>query len=674
MATLNYAKPSSGKLASAIGWINFAGRTVSQSTPTTIVSLTVPGGATLSFSLRGTGTGSLTGTAIPTWSGSAMGNLGYTNIAGQCALYGANVNVNVFIENIIFKDRYGNTIPNFQFYFTDAEATLSSSGEKLTFYSDKVIHQVDHYPANYPCPGYTGEGTTQIQMGGFACTGSAYNSRIFQVIDPTSVVANLYTVGGGEAMALGLSIQQMSTEKIVNGRIDVSDQFALQLDNLTQSITLTTITTGISNGLQNQILESYGQIDDIYTVNESMAPGSLSSLSQYIQTISIVNTSGGSIPTGVTLGSTIPLNTGDFLVVKIINTPNVPYINPIKQVDKNRTFQGNILNYTVILSNTSPNKATSVIWNDTLPNGTSFIANSVLINGVSSSETLPNINIGTIPENSVTTLTFQVLVNTSIPKTTPISNSGTIKYSYPLVGSIPNLSFRSNTVQTIIDDNASIIGTKAVNKSTAKFGDILTYTLVYLNTGVLTANNITLIDTIPSNVTFIDNSFKVNGVSYIGGNPNPPGITIPNTIAQGGRITATFNVLVNTLVNPDTIVNIGYINYGFSVGTVNYTTATITNKVETLVKYVDVSIIKGVDKYYSYPGDTITYQIVIKTVGNIEAINTYLYDTIPSGTTFVPNSVIIDGVNTPDNPKTGINIGTVQGLYTKTITFMVTVN
>ncbi|MGL4849040.1 MAG: DUF11 domain-containing protein [Clostridium sp.] len=279
------------KLASAIGWIDFTGVTVSQATPTTIISLTVGGGVSLTFSLSATGTGSLSGTAIPTWSGAAMGNLGYTGIGGRCALYGAGVNVNARIQNITFKDRYGDTIPDFSFYFTDAEATLSTSGEQLRFSSDQAIYQVDHYPTNLPCPAYVGEGTQFITMSGFAC-------------------------------------------------------------------------------------------------------------------------SGGSIPTGVTLGSTIPLNTGDFLVVTIKNTPIAPFINPVKSVDITSGFQGDTITYTIAINSVGNLTGNNVKFIDTIPVGTTFITNSVQLDGVGTTENpQTGIALGNITGTGIHTITFKVVVN-----------------------------------------------------------------------------------------------------------------------------------------------------------------------------------------------------------------------------------------------------------------------
>ena len=56
-------------------------------------------------------------------------------------------------------------------------------------------------------------------------------------------------------------------------------------------------------------------------------------------------------------------------------------------------------------------------------------------------------------------------------------------------------------------------------------------------------------------------------------------------------------------------------------------------------------------------GGTILYISEVKNIGNVDAINIIFTDSIPAGTTFVPDSVTINGVLQPDtNPENGISI------------------
>ena len=63
-------------------------------------------------------------------------------------------------------------------------------------------------------------------------------------------------------------------------------------------------------------------------------------------------------------------------------------------------------------------------------NGTAFVPNSVIVNGVTQPGVTPtSINIGSINANTTITASFQVVI-TSIPNPNPISNSASISYNF----------------------------------------------------------------------------------------------------------------------------------------------------------------------------------------------------------------------------------------------------
>ncbi|WP_249685269.1 DUF11 domain-containing protein, partial [Bacillus velezensis] len=73
-------------------------------------------------------------------------------------------------------------------------------------------------------------------------------------------------------------------------------------------------------------------------------------------------------------------------------------------------------------------------------------------------------------------------------------------------------------------------------------------------------------------------------------------------------------------------------------------------------------------------GDTIVDSITFRNGGTVSATNVTLIDSTPSGTTFIPDSVTINGVTSPgSNPALGIQLGTAALGETKTITYQVLV-
>ena len=85
--------------------------------------------------------------------------------------------------------------------------------------------------------------------------------------------------------------------------------------------------------------------------------------------------------------------------------------------------------------------------------------------------------------------------------------------------------------------------------------------------------------------------------------------------------------------------------------------------------------VKLVDKTSAVVGDTLTYTIRLdNTAGTADATNLIFLDPPPAGTSFLPGSVLVDGVSVAGDPSVGINVGTVAAGAVKTVQFKVVVN
>ena len=83
-----------------------------------------------------------------------------------------------------------------------------------------------------------------------------------------------------------------------------------------------------------------------------------------------------------------------------------------------------------------------------------------------------------------------------------------------------------------------------------------------------------------------------------------------------------------------------------------------------------VTMAKSVDKNFADIGDTLTYTVSFTGTGNTNANNVIFTDVIPTGTTFVLNSLTIDGTTQVGaNPATGVNIGSIPTGTTKMFHF-----
>lgn len=203
--------------------------------------------------------------------------------------------------------------------------------------------------------------------------------------------------------------------------------------------------------------------------------------------------------------------------------------------------------YTITLRNTGNTTINSLTFTDTIPNNTTFVANSLTQDGTSivGSPAPPS---GIILSNPIgisqtSTITFRVIIDT-LPMPNPIPNTATTTFTFigdPSIPTIKNGNSNTNTVETLVL-KADLSGiTKAVDKTFAGCGNMLTYTITIPNTGNTTAENVILEDMVPNDTVFVQNSITINGISQAGITPNS--IPIPN-IAPGSIVTVTFSVIV----------------------------------------------------------------------------------------------------------------------------------
>lgn len=111
------------------------------------------------------------------------------------------------------------------------------------------------------------------------------------------------------------------------------------------------------------------------------------------------------------------------------------------------------------------------------------------------------------------------------------------------------------------------------------------------------------------------------------------------------------------------ISNVSYVSYQFSVdpSLPNYTIEGNTNVVIT--DLVCVYTEKFANKSIVTVGDTVTYTIKIVNNSTVSVNNLFFYDTVPSGTSLIPNTFnVLDYGNVIGaDPNMGIDLSTIVG-------------
>ena len=154
-----------------------------------------------------------------------------------------------------------------------------------------------------------------------------------------------------------------------------------------------------------------------------------------------------------------------------------------------------------------------------------------------------------------------------------------------------------NTVGLQININSpNIQATKSVNKSVAAIGDVLTYTVTIPNTGLLPANNVIFMDSLPNGTSFIPGTVTVDNVPQTNANP-AAGISL-GTINNGASRTVTFQATVVSLPSQNPISNTANITFQYTpiAGGTTFNGLATSNSAGTQINLADINGTKSVNK------------------------------------------------------------------------------
>ncbi|MFN7931272.1 MAG: DUF11 domain-containing protein [Blastocatellia bacterium] len=197
------------------------------------------------------------------------------------------------------------------------------------------------------------------------------------------------------------------------------------------------------------------------------------------------------------------------------NTPNIdPNIVATKSVSPTGNVNpGSTLTYTVEIENTGNAPAVLMTFTDSLPSGTTYVANSATLNGTNlSAAAYPfgsaytingrNASSGAIKVGYANraTITYQVTVNSSSPPSV-VNNSGVINYLDGPGGGVPSNQTTTNVNSLVYGYKSVKLTTDADSSGSVTPGDTLTWTLSYKNTTATAASNFQINDPLPAGVT-----------------------------------------------------------------------------------------------------------------------------------------------------------------------------
>lgn len=236
-----------------------------------------------------------------------------------------------------------------------------------------------------------------------------------------------------------------------------------------------------------------------------------------------------------------------------------PSYNLTKTVDKTSAKPGDTLNYILTFVNSGNTDLTNVVIKDQFPNGQLTLvgkldANVTNGNGITNLANLftSGVNVATVHAGGKVVITFSATVNNTIIDTNNCQGGwanvvnkslATTSQDQTETNLNDNNTTTAVTVPNTCKPNFDIV--KTVDKTTAKPGDTLTYTLTFKNSGNQALSNATMADKLPAGVTLVPNSLSVsNNLSHTGDLFNNQ-MVVAGPIAPGVSFTVTYKVTIN---------------------------------------------------------------------------------------------------------------------------------
>ena len=310
------------------------------------------------------------------------------------------------------------------------------------------------------------------------------------------------------------------------------------------------------------------------------------------------------------------------LTVKPFN--NLTLIKYAEVIDNIKV--GDLVNFTINVTNYGPSNATNVVVNDTLPAGLAFVSAGGNVSGIN--DTVDGIEFVTwsIPElNNGEMLSLWVLVEfktdgsftnwasvNSTENTTGTSNSSTVS-SYPVT-------------------KLTIIKSSNLTDNIGYVNDLVNFTITVTNDGPSNATNVNVSDVLSSDFELKDYS--------AGGNYNPSTRTISWNLEDMENNTSRV-VWVTVKVNTNnTFTNTAFVN-STENGTGQYGSVDITIKPVTNLTLIKYSNVTG----NAFVNDLVNFTINVTNNGPSNATNVVVNDTLPVGLAFVSAGGNVSGSN-----------------------------
>lgn len=299
---------------------------------------------------------------------------------------------------------------------------------------------------------------------------------------------------------------------------------------------------------------------------------------------------------------TVDASGADLEVIKKLNSPS-----PVKT--------GDTVTYKVSVRNLGPSAATGVVLYDALPAGLGNVEVDKTSCEVAGGAITCDVGDLAVGQFFTVTVTAEVK-----PGQSELVNTATATGHED----DPNPENNTDEVTTPVTPQADLAIVKSSSVSEIVPGEEFTYTFKVTNNGPDNVTGITISDTLPAGLTFVDGAPGCNAVGQV--------VTCSlNFLAAGGFGQTGISVVASSAV-ASPVANTATVGSNVPDPDPENNSSTVTTPVKNPA---DVQIVKTVDDPNPEAGDTITYTLTVTNNGPGVAEGVVATDQLPDGVTFV---------------------------------------